>query len=156
MNPPHEAPRLRAYLESGEGRPVLHMSRSDWSSIYTGTGPELVSIERLPMNRVATDATVVAAYAQRFSMATAEVAIVRLDPPDAPNIYNTDKYEVWEDLPSHQSFRQIVQAASTEDNENLRAYLAQTVFLVKREPDDEHQLPELPLTAQLLLRQRSM
>jgi hypothetical protein len=54
------APRFTAYLQRVEGRPVLHMPRSESTSAYTSTGPALINIEQLPMSRVASDATTVA------------------------------------------------------------------------------------------------
>ena len=146
------APRFVAYLEHVEGKPVLHMPRSDWSSMQVQTeAPVLIDVNHTPMAGISSNASIVAAYAQRFSSATAEVGITRIDLQDAPNIYNTDKYEVWEDLPSHQSFQQIISAASTEDNENLRQCLGDNVFFVKQDPDDEHQLPDPPATVRFLL-----
>jgi hypothetical protein len=132
------------------------MPSSDWAAISGQSADAvLIDITKTPMGGVASDATVVAAYAQRSSTATAEVAIVRLDPSDAPNIYNVDKYLVWEDLPSHHNFSQIIQAASTEDNQNLRDYLKRNVFIVKLEPDAEHHRLEVPNTVRLLLPGRS-
>ena len=111
----------------------------------------LIDIDKTPMAGVASDASVVATYGQRFSSATAEVGVIRQDLGDAPNIYNTDKYEVYEDLPSHRSFKDIIAAASTGDNENLREYLQQTVLFVKQDPDEEHHRSELPATIKMLL-----
>ena len=126
------APRFRAYLQHVENKPVLHMPSSNWSSLQVETDVAvLIDINETPLAGISSNASIVAAYAQRFSDATVEVGITRIDLQDAPNIYNTDKYQVWEDLPSHQSFRQIISAASTEDNDNLRQYLGENVFFVK-------------------------
>ena len=151
-----EAPRFLAYFERAEGRPVLHMPRDQWNAMnVSSTGTVLLNLAALPMGGVASKASVVATYGARYSSVTAEVGIIRLDPADAPNIYNTDKYVVWEDLPSHQSFAGIVRAASTEDNQNLRDYLRANVLLVKHEPDREHHRPDLPGTVKVLLNRRS-
>ncbi len=148
-----DAPRFRAYLEYAERRPVLHMPRKDWNDLkVSSTGTALIDIEKTPVRGVTSNASVVAAYGLKFSAATAEVGVIRLDLADSPNIYNTDKYVVWEDLPSHGSFTSMVNAASTEDNDNLREYLHENVFFVKLKPDDEHHRSELPNTIQMLLK----
>ena len=147
-----QAPRFRAYFEHIEQRPVLHMSRSQWDQIASASSdPILIDVSRTPMGGVSSQASVVAAYAQRYSTATSELGIVRMDIKDAPKPYNVDKYTVWEDIPSHRSFREIVRAASTEDNQNLRSYLAANVFFVKRDPDSEHHSAAPPPVVTLLL-----
>ena len=151
-----EAPRLKAYLEYASESPVLHMSRRDWTGMNpASTGTVLVDILRTPFAKVASDASLVAAYAHRYGRSQVQVGVIRLDLKDAPNIYNTDKYEVWEDLTHHPSFASLVSAASTQDNQNLRTYLGETVFFTKLAPDAEHHRPELPPTVKLLLEQPS-
>jgi len=147
------APRLEAYLQYALDRPVIHMRRRDWTSITTtSTGTVLVDVLRTPLSEVASDASVVATYAHRYGPSQIQVGVIRLDLKDAPDIYNTDKYEVWEDLTSHPRFANLVTAASTRDNQNLRNYLAETVFLTKLAPDSEHRRPDLPATVKILLR----
>lgn len=132
------------------------MAREDRIAVRgQSTDAALIDITRTPMARLATDATLVASYALKLSPVTSEVGIVRLDPPDAPNVYNVDKYAVWEDLPSHPSFDRIIRAASTEDNANLREYLKRTVFFVKRRPDAEHHQPEIPPVVRMLLQRQA-
>jgi hypothetical protein len=151
-----DAPRLEGYLQYGLDRPVIHMRRHDWASITTtSTGTVLVDILRTPLAEVATDASVVATYAHRYGPSKVQVGVIRLDLKDAPDIYNTDKYEVWEDLTNHPRFTNLVAAASTQDNQNLRDYLAETVFLTKLAPDSEHRRPDLPATLRILLREPS-
>ena len=151
-----DAPRLKAYLHYASGHPVLSMARRDWASMTSASpGTTLVDITKTPLAAVASDASVVASYAHRYGPARAQVGVIRLDPKDAPNIYNTDKYEVWENLPSHPHFATMLSAASTENNQNLRDYLAATVFLTKVPPDVGHQSPELPATVQILLQKPS-
>lgn len=64
------------------------------------------------MAKVSSAASILGAVAQQFSDATAEVLIYRDDPADAPSRVNADVYLAWLDLPSHESFNQMVQAAS--------------------------------------------
>ena len=94
----------------------------------------------------------VAAVARRHSEATGEVIIYRHDAKDEPTPINEDRYDVWLDLPSNTSYQNMVVAASTEDNENMRSYLSETVFLVKQKPGPEHWLPELPGTVKVIFR----
>lgn len=147
-----DAPRFRAYFQYAEGRPVLHMPRKPWSSLnVSSTDTALLDVANTPMGSISSKASVVAAYGRRYSASAAEVGIVRYDPADAPTVYNVDKYDVLEDLPSHRSFGDMVTAASTQDNANLREYLRENVFFVKRDPDEEHHRSELPGTLKLLL-----
>ena len=137
-------------------QPVIHMRRADWAGLNTAsTGTVLVDIRRTPLANVASDASLVATYAHRYGPSKVQVGVVRLDLQDAPDIYNTDKYEVWEDLSSHPQFSAMVSAASTENNQNLRTYVAESVFLTKLEPDDEHRRPDLPGTIKILLNEPS-
>src|SRR5258705_1866731 len=151
-----DAPRPEAYLQYALDRPVLHMRRRDWASITTtSTGTVLVDVLRTPLAQVASDASVVATYAHRYGPSEVRVGLIRLDLNDAPDIYNTDKYEVWEDLTNHPRFTNLIAAASTRDNQNLRNYLDETVFFTKLLPDSEHRRPDLPATVRILMQQAS-
>lgn len=146
-----DAPRFDAYLDYGLGRPVLRMARDDWESLnVSSTNTALLDVHVTPMGGISSQASVIAAYGRRYSNAACEVGIIRYDDQDADPI-NVDKYDVLEDLPSHPRFQEFVTAASTEDNQNLRSHLADGVYIVKREPDDEHHLREVPSTVRMLL-----
>ena len=148
-----DAPRLRAFLRRYEGGSVIAMQRSDWSGLgVTSDQTVVIDLTQTPLKGVPSDASVVAAVARRYSAATGEVVIYRYDRKDEPTPINEDRYDVWLDLGSNTSYRNIVQAASTDDNENMRSYLDETVFLVKQEPGPEHWLPELPATVKVILR----
>ena len=149
---PAEAPRFRMYLEHVEGRSVLTMSRPEWDSLSGGLGnPVLIDVQRTPMGAVASDASVVAAVAQRYSEATAEVVIYRYDQRDQPTPYNLDKYTVWVDLPSHSSFSQMIAGASTKDDANFRQFLSENVFFVGQGHGPDHWLPELPASVRSII-----
>jgi hypothetical protein len=122
------APRFHAYFERLENRSILTMARTEW---------------------------VVACVAERYSTATAQVRLYRWDDADQPTPINEDRYTVWENLPSHVSYNQMVTAASTEDNENLRGYLRDTVFLVKENPGKDHWLGQLPAEVGALVQRSS-
>ena len=152
QEPRADAPRLRAYLPYAEGRPVFTSSRSDWDRLGLSPGEEfLIDVTQTPLNRIVSQATVLATKAIQFSSASAELTVFRDDPADAPKRVNVDRYAVWTDLRSHRSFPDMVSAASTELNENMNTFLDENVFFVKLPPDDDHHMPDLPATVRALL-----
>lgn len=115
------------------------MGRETWEQFQVNEGvPVNIDLDRTPLSGVAHDASVIAARARRSSDLSSEIEIVRYDPDDEPTPYNTDRYTVYEDMPSHQSFKDIVAGGSTADNENLRRYCRENVFLVKQDPGPDH------------------
>ena len=157
--PPPQSKELRfsAYLERAENRTVLRMRRAAWKVLKPRQGePVLIDVSLTPMADVAKDATVVAATAHCISSSGVEVAIYRYDPNDVKP-YNKDLYSVWEDLPSHSCYHSIVAAASTEDNENLRAFLSNNVFIVSQSKKGDHWLSkeELPSVVEAIIQVRS-
>ena len=151
------APRFSAYLERAENRTVLRMTRASWEALKPCQGERvLIDVSLTPMADVAMDATVVAATADCISSSRVEIAIYRYDPNDCKP-YNVDLYSVWEDLPSHSNYHSIVTAASTEDNENLRVFLSNNVFIVSHAKKGDHWLSqeELPSVVQAMIQVRS-
>ena len=147
MSSTYHAPKFHAYLTRIEGRSVLLMSRVEWQQLKLQEDkPVLMDVSQTPMSGVARDASVVAAVAQRSSSATAKITIYRHDPEDAPTPYNVDNYLVWENLPIHRNYEDMVLAASTQDDANLRGFLRENVFIVKEDRGKDHWLsyPELP------------
>ena len=140
-----DAPRFRAYWNRVEGRSVFTMSRQDWEAIGPQLGaPVQLDVTRTPLNRVASNASVVAAVAHQYSAASAQITICRYDERDQPTPYNVDKYHVWLDLPSHQSFDQMIEGASTERNANFDQFMTDSVFIVGQKPNADHWLSEVP------------
>lgn len=134
-----DAPRFRAYLGHIEGHSVLTMDRDSWTRVRAQEGSAVtIDLSATPVARVAQEAEIVAATALRRSAVSSEIEIVRYDERDYPTPYNIDRYTVYEDMPSHSSFSQIVAAASTSDNPNLRQFLAEHVLLVKQQPGPDH------------------
>ncbi len=140
------APRFLAYFASSiTGRPVLTMKRSTWEAMKPKLGESVrVDISQMPISAVAYDAVVLAATAENLASTGTDVVVYRDDPRDAPERVNVDRYAVLENVASRVDLQQIFNAASTEDNSNLRDYLRQTVFLVKKDPGRDHHLLELP------------
>lgn len=148
-----QAPRFHAYFGRIEDRSVLTMARDDWEGFRVQEGtPVQLDLELTPLRGVARDASVVAATAQRSSSASCEIEIVRYDQQDEPTPYNIDRYTVHENMPSHQSFDDIVAGGSTEDNANLRQYMADHVFIVKQDAGPDHWLSEPPSSATTIFR----
>ena len=121
------------------------MGRSEWDELKVRAGERVeIDLRLTPIHGVARDASVVAATAQRYSAVSSEIEIIRYDQADAPTPYNQDLYTVYEDMPSHQSFAEIVTRASTSDNANLRQFCAENVFFVKQKPGPDHWMSEPP------------
>jgi hypothetical protein len=118
---------------------------------------ELVEIDvsPTPIGAVMRGSRVVVVVATRQSSSEVVIEVYRYDPRDAPtNPINLDRYRVWEGLPSNQSYLDMVNSASTEDNANMRGFIEDHVFLAKDETTEGHWLPELPDRVRALLRRR--
>jgi hypothetical protein len=117
------------------------MTRASWEALKPCQGERvLIDVSLTPMADVA----------------MVEIAIYRYDPNDCKP-YNVDLYSVWEDLPSQSNYHSIVAAASTEDNENLRVFLSNNVFIVSHAKKGDHWLSqeELPSVVQAIIQVRS-
>lgn len=148
-----DAPRFRFMWEGIEDASVLTMARDDWNRVIGRQGvPAVFDVRSTPLASISHVSSVVAAVAHRFAPATARVSIYRYDAADAPNSINQDDYDVWIDLSAHPRLKDMITAASTEDNENFRAYCRENVFLVKRKPGPDHWLPTLPASISALLK----
>ena len=153
MDKDYSAPRFKLYLEHLEGKRILIWDRDSWEKAKPCTGsPIHLDIEDLPMHDVINDAVVIAATAQEITSSDQGIAIYRYDPGDAKP-YNVDYYSVWEDIPSHYIFEQIVAESSTDINENLLETLAKHVFIIKDDKGPSHWLnyDELPINVQVVI-----
>jgi hypothetical protein len=140
-------------LQHSEGRSVLTMPRDDWNRVMGLQGvPVVFDVRSTPLAGISRVSSVVAAVADRFGPTTTRVSIYRHDPADTRYPINQDEYYVWTDLSAHPRFKDIITAASTEDNENLRAYCRENVFLVKQGPGPDHWLSTLPASISALLK----
>jgi hypothetical protein len=129
------------------------MARETWEGFRVHEDkPVTIDLELTPLSGVARDASVIAAMARRSSMVSSEIAVVRYDAKDDPTPLNVDRYTVFEDITSHQSFEAIVAGGSTHDNENLREYCRENVFIVKQDPGPDHWLRGLPSSATTVFR----
>src|SRR5580765_6230613 len=139
------APRFLAYFASITGGPILTLPMSTWEAMKPKLSKAVgVDVMQMPFSAVVRDAIVLAAMAERFTSTGIEVVVYRDDPNDAPKRVNVDRYAVLEDVASRADLPQIMGSTSAEDNSNLRDYLGQNVFLVKKSPGPAHHLLELP------------
>ena len=159
MASPYSAPRLCAYFQKLEGRPMFLMLRSQWETVKIRPGERVpIEVANTPMARLVTAADVAAAVAERKSDYETTVAIYRRDPKDGAHAapINVDRYLVWERVPDHRDLFAMVNSASTSDNANLRGFLADYVFLVKEGPGPDHWLPEVPIEIRAVIAKRSV
>ena len=152
---PFKAPRFHFWFERLEGRSVLLMRRDEWDAFRVHAYvPVQISIAETPIAAVAEQGSVAAVTAQRTSAYEVQVSVYRDDPKD-PSPINVDHYRVWERLPSHRDFVSMVNEATTSDDDNMRGFLDDHVFMVKEPPGPDHWLSKLPVTVQAVVRSTS-
>jgi hypothetical protein len=146
-----KAPRLEAYYRHVEGRSVFSMPRTVWDAFEaSSTNVAVIDVTRTPVGSVAEESSVVAAIAQRFSPDEGRISIYRYDPKD-PEPINVDHHRVHLNLGSSLRLGEMITAASTSYNENMKNYLQQHVHLVKEDHGPDHWLPELPSSVRIVL-----
>ena len=149
-----QAPRFQAWFSHLEGREVMVMSRRDWEQANQLSEGEMgqIDLSTTPIANVTRDSRIEAAVAVRTSPVEVVVEVYRYDPVDMPLPINLDRYRVWERLPPHRNFAGMVNAASTEDNPNMRGFLDDYVFFIKDAVRDGHHLGDLPEHVKALAR----
>jgi hypothetical protein len=130
------------------------MSRHDWEQASQLREGEIAQIDLrpTPIAGVARESRIQAAVVARKSPVEVVVEVYRYDPVDMPLPINLDRYLVWERLPPHRDLVAMVNAASTEDNANMRGFLDDHVFFVKNVVRDGHHLADLPDQVKALVR----
>ena len=58
---------------------------------------------------------------------------------------------MWENLHAHVELDRLIAAASTSDDEGVRQFVLQNVFLVKQDPGPDHWLTTLPSTVTAII-----
>ena len=149
-----QAPRFQAYFSHLEGREVMVMSRRDWAQVNQLREGDMAKIDlsTTPIADVARDSRIEATVVVRKSLVEVVVEVYRYDPVDMPLPMNLDRYRVWECLPPHRNFAAMVNAASTEDNANMRGFLDDHVFFVQDVVRDGHHLSDLPEQVKAIVR----
>ncbi len=130
---------------------MLAMSRSTWDALRLHEErPVILDVAETPLAGLAGKA--IAAVAKMVGVGQGQVEIYRYDEKDEPMPVNVDRYTVVADAASRWSIPSIVNAASTEANDNLRAFLQGNVFIVKESPGDDHWLPSIPAEVEVVIR----
>jgi hypothetical protein len=153
----HHAPRFHAYFERVEGRSVLLMSRRGWQELSLHKNNQTLEIDifRTPMAGLAKKGLPLITVAERRSNYEIFVEVYRHDPKDALPI-NMDRYLVWETLPPHRDYLEMVNSASTEDNSNMRSFLKDHIFMVKELPGPDHWQSELPERLNRIIKEQAL
>jgi hypothetical protein len=139
------AVRLMHYWGHAEGVDVLSMRRSEWHDLVGHEGrPIKFDVRSTPMGGVSNFVFVIGTLAHEFTPVTARVSVFRDDPHDAPQRINVDHYRVWTDLSAHPRLQNMIEAASTSYNDNMRIFIQENVFLVKEKTSSDHWMSTLP------------
>jgi hypothetical protein len=102
--------KLRRALERVLGKSVKAIPKSEWiSALRSGGRPTRLEKPFSPFGGIASQMKLVsmAASAQTFA-AVPGFHFTRLDDSDAPNIFNTDSYDVIDNLSSHPAFPSVL------------------------------------------------
>jgi hypothetical protein len=142
-----QAPRFQAWFSYREGREVMVMARRDWDQAIQLREGEVgqIDLSTTPIANVARDSRIEAAVVVRTSSVEVVVEVYQYDPVDMPLPINLDRYRVWERLPPDRNSPAMINAASTEDNANMRGFLDDQVFFIKDGVWDSHHLADLPV-----------
>jgi hypothetical protein len=136
---------LRAALQHDLDRSVKVMSRAEWVNANHPNGrpaklprplSPFLGVERTGKMETA------AASAQPFADVPG-FHIVRRDPKDAPDIFNTDSHDVIEDLPSNVAWARVLRICNLRDTYELRELARKHVFLAETRRIDHHS-PHVP------------
>lgn len=147
------AARIMHYWGRSEGADILSMRRSEWHDLVGHQGKTVAfDVRSTPMRGVSDVASVIGTMAHEFTPATARVSIYRDDPKDAPTRINVDHYRVWTDLSGHPRLPNMIEAASTSYNENMKTFIQDNVFLVNEKPSSEHWMSTLPSSIYVVLK----
>ncbi len=150
------APRFHALLERTQGKSIFIISRRTWDAMrFQGGLPFLLTTEDLAQTPLARAPSFLVAKASEVDTKI-ELGIYRLDTDDYPNPINVDRYTVWEELPPGIDIPKLVNAATTNIDDNFRHYPGDHVFLVKEGVGPGHHLPALPEQVVVLLRSISV
>ena len=147
------AVRLINYWGHIEGTDILSMRSSEWHDLVGHEGkPVKFDVRSTPMRGVSDVTSVIGTLAHEVTPVTARVSVFRDDPKDAPNRINVDHYRVWTDLSGHPRLKNMIEAASTSYNENMKTFIEDNVFLVKEKPGSDHRMPTLPSSIYLVFK----
>jgi hypothetical protein len=144
------APRFHTLWQHNAKKRIFILKREDWDAlqITKKTSNQLVKlaleqISILPLGDLVLESDVLASTA-KVNGQKVTITIYRNDPEDDPTPVNVDTYSVWIGLPSYLNVQQMIEAATTDNDDNFSHYANNRVFLIKENPGNDHWLEELP------------
>lgn len=140
-----EVERVKYAVQRVNDRRSVHwIPRGDWETLVREDGEPTIVETCTLMDAVSREAQVVMGAASGVINNDPGMDIVRLDPQDAPRIYNVDHYTAIENLADHSSFGDILRIAGVDDTKALRDELSQYVHLVSPDKSKPHQFEIVP------------
>ena len=124
---------------------VHPVPKAEWEARgHRGGEPAKLAVPLSPFSSVDQSADVETyAMSARPAVPLGGFHVVRRDPVDAPNIFNTDSYPEL-DLLAHPKWQDIVSMARLDDSPELRRLVAGYVFLVGPTRRSDHHSPQVP------------
>lgn len=138
--------RLRRAFERRRRTSVKVIPRSEWVSALRHRGePTSLPGPLSPYALGLADVSVAAVAASTYpAVSLPGYHHVRIDPADAPNVFNTDSYDAIDDLSREKDYRDICRIAGLTSRSVSRRSLRQYVFLLGPKKRHDHHSPEVP------------
>ena len=137
--------RITFSIKHHFGKSVAIFPLPEWKKIIRPTGePTILANPPNPINKVESDAAVVAMAASGEVNTNPGFDIVRKDQKDFPHIYNIDHYIVIENLHLHPSYKRFLTIAGLDQDLELENTLLNHVFIVGPYKNDNHWVDEIP------------
>jgi len=152
-----EAPRFQAYCERTKG--VMFMPSSDWLGLASSTGVYVeIDLAKTPFSGLTLNPNYSIAVLKQASSDNIELEVYREDPNDAlaGTPINLDIYSVYNAIPSTWVLSDIVQAASTDADQNLDDFIAGQTMFIKWASSDiaDHHIPDFPAHVKAILKKK--
>jgi hypothetical protein len=137
--------RIRFALEHVAENSVFIIDRMDWEKMVDKSG-EPIRIESVPpaLSGLVSVAAHVMTAGSGILNTSPGMDVVRLDPADAPYIYNIYHYTVLENFSSAPIYQQVLDVARVEETAELDGFIKDHVFIVGPYREDNHWVVEIP------------
>lgn len=138
--------KIRYALQRLRGYPVKVVSRKEWYYVLRPSGrPTRLEKPLTPFARVpaATQMVTMAVSGTTYAI-NPGLHHVRRDEADTPDIFNTDSYDVIEDLPSHPSFERVLQISGISDRSEAANIVRDYVFIIGPHKRPDHHSSRVP------------
>jgi hypothetical protein len=137
--------RIRFALEHVAKNSVFIVDRMDWERMVDDSG-EPIRIESVPpaLSGLVSVAAHVMTAGSGILNPSPGMDVVRLDPADAPYIYNIYHYAVLEHFSSTPIYQQVLKVARIEETADLDEFIQDHVFVVGPYHEDNHRVEEIP------------